>query len=80
MKRVKLALIADIWQDEEETIPIIDDSDGTEEWQIGSQLDSRQRAELLELLEEFQDRFGKKPGRTDLKDNNSNNNNNNELL
>ena len=71
-------LISDIYQDEAESVPIIDDSDETEEWQIGSQLDSRQRAELLELLE-FQDRFGKKPGRTDLKDNN-NNNNNNELL
>ena len=63
---VKSALIADECQDEAESIPIIDDSEGTEEWQIGSQLDSRQRAELLELLEEFQDRFGKKPGRTDL--------------
>ena len=63
---VKLALIADVCQDEAESIPIIDDSDGTEEWQVGSQLDSRQRAELFELLEKFQDRFGKKPGRTDL--------------
>ena len=62
---VKLVLIASVCEDEAESIPRIIDSDGMVEWQIGSQLDSRQRAELLEL-EEFQERLREKPGSTDV--------------
>jgi hypothetical protein len=65
-QEVNMILVAEESEDEIESILSPIDTTNNDGWQIGSQLNEQQRAELLLLLDEFQDVFGKKPGRTHL--------------